>query len=145
MGYGVMRADLAKQVTLLMTNSNSCTASFTQIAGVEALSGPQDSVHVMREEFRRRRAVIVEGLNRIPGFTLPPAARSLLRFPQYPANRQIVARAGRCTAQRSRRGLPLGNGFRRLGRGVSALLIREFRGESQKALERIGGWAKENL
>ena len=44
MGYGVMRADLAKQITLLMTNSNSCTASFTQIAGVEALRGPQDSV-----------------------------------------------------------------------------------------------------
>jgi aspartate/methionine/tyrosine aminotransferase len=68
MGYGVMRADLAKQITLLMTNSNSCTASFTQIAGVEALRGPQDSVAVMREEFRRRRAVIVNGLNRIPGF-----------------------------------------------------------------------------
>ena len=67
MGYGVMRADLAKQITLLMTNSNSCTASFTQIAGVEALRGPQDSVDKMREEFRRRRAVIVDGLNRIPG------------------------------------------------------------------------------
>src|SRR5262249_38623255 len=68
MGYGVMRADLARQITLMMTNSNSCTASFTQIAGVEALRGPQDSVATIREEFRRRRAVIVDGLNRIPGF-----------------------------------------------------------------------------
>src|SRR5207247_6309072 len=44
MGYGVMRADLAAHVARLMTNSSSCTASFTQIAGVEALRGPQDSV-----------------------------------------------------------------------------------------------------
>ena len=44
MGYGVMRADLATHVARLMTNSNSCTASFTQVAGIEALRGPQDSV-----------------------------------------------------------------------------------------------------
>src|SRR5712664_1970271 len=55
MGYGVMRPDLAAQVTRLMTNSNSCTASFTQVAGVEALEGDQASVEKMRVEFQRRR------------------------------------------------------------------------------------------
>src|SRR5437868_12543068 len=55
MGYGVMRADLAAHVARLMTNSNSCTASFTQMAGVEALRGPQESVDNMCAEFKRRR------------------------------------------------------------------------------------------
>ena len=47
MGYGVMRTDLAQQIARLMTNSNSCTASFTQKAGIEAIRGPQDSVAAM--------------------------------------------------------------------------------------------------
>src|SRR5438477_9102137 len=55
MGYGVMRADLATHISRLVTNSNSCTASFTQVAGVEALRGPQDSVEKMCAELRERR------------------------------------------------------------------------------------------
>src|SRR6266516_806720 len=69
MGYGVMRADLASQIARLMTNSNSCTASFTQVAGIEALRGDQSSVEHMREEFQRRRDVFVTGLNKIQGFS----------------------------------------------------------------------------
>src|SRR3954467_2811854 len=69
MGYGVMRSDLAAHISRLMTNSNSCTASFTQIAGVEALRGPQDSVTKMCAEFKKRRDVMVAGLNEIKGFS----------------------------------------------------------------------------
>src|SRR5262249_50961511 len=65
MGYGVMRADLAAHISRLMTNSNSCTASFTQVAGIEALRGPQDVVDTMRAEFQKRRDVMVAGLNKI--------------------------------------------------------------------------------
>src|SRR5690349_14226910 len=65
MGYGVMRVDLAWQIARLMTNSNSCTASFTQVAGVEALRGDQSSVEQMRAEFQKRSEVLVAGLNRI--------------------------------------------------------------------------------
>jgi aspartate/methionine/tyrosine aminotransferase len=67
LGYGVMPEELAASVARLATNCNSCTATFTQIAGVEALSGPQDSVDEMVEEFSRRRELVVEGLNRIHG------------------------------------------------------------------------------
>jgi aspartate/methionine/tyrosine aminotransferase len=67
LGFGVMPEELAVHVTRLMTNSNSCTATFTQWAGIEALRGPQDSVRVMVEEFERRRDVIVPGLNAIEG------------------------------------------------------------------------------
>ena len=66
LGYGVMNREIAERVTKLMTNSNSCTATFTQIAGIEAINGPQDAVDRMVAEFKRRRDVIVEGLNKIP-------------------------------------------------------------------------------
>jgi len=67
MGYGVVPANLAPSIVKLMVNSNSCTASFTQRAGVAAITGPQDEVERMRAEFRRRRDAIVAALNAIPG------------------------------------------------------------------------------
>jgi len=76
LGYGVMPRLLAAHVTLLMTNSNSCTASFTQWAGVEALHGPQTACDQMVTAFRERRDVLVAGLRQIPGLrcTLPQGA-----------------------------------------------------------------------
>jgi aspartate aminotransferase len=68
MGYGVMPEWLVDAVNKLMVNSNSCTASFTQRAGIAALQGPQDCVDSMVTEFRRRRDAICAGLNEIPGF-----------------------------------------------------------------------------
>jgi aspartate aminotransferase len=68
MGYGVMPVWLVEAVNKLMVNSNSCTASFTQRAGIAALKGPQDAVDQMVAELRRRRDALVAGLNRIPGF-----------------------------------------------------------------------------
>lgn len=65
LGYGVMPTELAEQVAKLQTNCNSCTASFTQIAGIEALRGPQDDAKKMVAEFSKRREVIVKGLNDI--------------------------------------------------------------------------------
>ena len=69
-GYGVMRADLAAHITRLMTNSNSCTASFTQRAALAALAGDQSAVDGMRLEFERRSRAFVAGLNRIRGFSV---------------------------------------------------------------------------
>jgi aspartate/methionine/tyrosine aminotransferase len=67
LGYGVMPAPLAERVELLLTHSIGCTASFTQIAGLEAIQGPQDLVETVVAEYRRRRDVLVEGLNQLPG------------------------------------------------------------------------------
>ncbi len=67
LGFGIMEKELAKHVARLMTNSNSCTATFVQKAGEVALAGPQTEVHAMVAEFRRRRDVIVQGLNGLPG------------------------------------------------------------------------------
>jgi aspartate/methionine/tyrosine aminotransferase len=81
LGYGVMPRWLADAVTQLMVNSNSCTASFTQRAGLAALAGPQDSVTAMVQEFRRRRDAMVEGLNDIPGFRCLMPAGAFYAFP----------------------------------------------------------------
>ena len=67
LGYGVMPVELAGHITRLMTNSNSCTASFTQSAGIEALKGPQEDSLKMVAAFKERRDVIVPGLSAIPG------------------------------------------------------------------------------
>jgi aspartate/methionine/tyrosine aminotransferase len=71
MGYGVMPKWLVDAVSKLMVNSNSCTASFTQRAGLAAITGPQDCVTQMVAEFRRRRDAICAGLNAVPGFHCP--------------------------------------------------------------------------
>jgi aspartate/methionine/tyrosine aminotransferase len=81
LGYGVMRKDIAEKITQLMVNSNSCTCAFVQMAGVEALKGPQDSVEKMVAEFRKRREVIVEGLNNIKGITCKKPKGAFYVFP----------------------------------------------------------------
>jgi aspartate/methionine/tyrosine aminotransferase len=81
LGYGVMPSWLVPAVNKLMVNSNSCTASFTQIAGIEALRGPQDDVDRMVAEFRRRRDAFVAGLNTIPGFRCPMPEGAFYAFP----------------------------------------------------------------
>lgn len=81
LGYGVMPHWLADAVNLLTVNSNSCTASFTQRAGIAALEGPQDCVSAMVTEFRRRRDVMVRGLNQIPGIRCSLPAGAFYAFP----------------------------------------------------------------
>jgi aspartate aminotransferase len=81
LGYGVMPPWLVDAVDKLMVNSNSCTASFTQRAGLAALQGPQDAVDAMVAEFRRRRDAIVKGLNEIPGFSCMVPAGAFYVFP----------------------------------------------------------------
>src|ERR1035438_3374876 len=80
MGYGVTPAWLVEAVTKLMVNSNSCTASFTQRAGIAALNGPQDCVSAMVAEFRRRRDAICAGLNQVPGFRCPVPGGAFYAF-----------------------------------------------------------------
>jgi aspartate/methionine/tyrosine aminotransferase len=81
LGYGVMPVPLAEAVARLMINSASCTASFTQRAGLAALTGPQDAVRTMVAELKRRRDAIVAGLNQIPGFRCSTPAGAFYVFP----------------------------------------------------------------
>lgn len=89
LGYGVMPEELAGQVAKLMTNSNSCTASFIQVAGIEAITGPQDESYKMVAAFKERRDIIVKGLNQIPGIhcLLPKGA-----FYVFPNVSEVIRR-----------------------------------------------------
>ena len=81
LGYGIAPTELADKITQLTINSNSCTATFTQFAGIEALKGPQDFVHEMVAEFRQRRNAIVDGLNAIEGVSCIKPLGAFYVFP----------------------------------------------------------------
>jgi aspartate/methionine/tyrosine aminotransferase len=80
-GYGIMPVTLANYLAQIEININSCTASFIQRAGIEALKGPQDECEKMTAEFKRRRDVIVDGLNQIKGITCKKPSGAFYVFP----------------------------------------------------------------
>ncbi len=92
LGYGIMPLELAPHITRLVTNSVSCTATFVQRAGIAALEGPMDDVQGMVEEFRRRRQVIVDGLNAIPRLRCTMPRGAFYAFP-YVGNVGMDCRA----------------------------------------------------
>jgi aspartate/methionine/tyrosine aminotransferase len=136
---------LAQQITLLMTNSNSCTASFTQIAGVEALRGPQDSVSVIREEFRRRRKVIVDGLNRIPGFHCRQPHGAFYVFPNIRQTGKSSRELADALLIDAGVACLWGTAFGAWGEGYLRFSFANSVENIQKAVERIETWIKKNL
>jgi len=81
LGFAVMPEPLAEKMNLLLTHIVGCTATFTQMAGLEAVRGPQDAVEAVVAEFRRRRDAIVAGLNAIPGVRCPTPRGAFYAFP----------------------------------------------------------------
>jgi aspartate/methionine/tyrosine aminotransferase len=87
LGYGVMPKWIADAVNLMAVNATSCTASFTQRAGIAALTGPQDAVGVMVSEFKKRRDAMVQALNTVPGFRCSVPAGAFYAFPNVAGTR----------------------------------------------------------
>jgi len=145
MGYGVMRTDLATHIARLMTNSSSCTASFSQIAGIEALCGSQKSVDTMRAEFKKRRDVMVAGLNKIKGFScrLPHGAFYVfpnIRVTGWPSKKladALLDDAGVAALS--------GTAFGEFGEGYLRFSVANSIENIEKALDRVAAWAKKNL
>ncbi len=81
LGYGIMPVELGKRIDLLLTHSVGRTAHFTQLAGLEAITGPQDSVLAMVHEYEARRDLIVDGLRSIPGITCRRPQGAFYVFP----------------------------------------------------------------
>ena len=142
MGYGVMRADLAAQVSLLMTNSNSCTASFTQLAGVEALRGDQSSVDQMRNEFRARAQMFVAGLNRIQGFSCRMPKGAFYAFPNSTGTRRNSKELSEILLDEAGVACLSGTAFGRFGEGYLRFSVANSMENLAKALERISTWVK---
>ncbi len=145
MGYGVMRPDLAAHMTRLMTNSNSCTASFTQMAGIEALRGDQTSVDLMCSEFKRRRDVFVAGLNKIKGFSCRMPKGAFYVFPNItktgwkskPLADALLEQAGVAALS--------GTAFGEFGEGYLRFSVANSLENLQQALDRIDQWATKTL
>jgi aspartate/methionine/tyrosine aminotransferase len=145
MGYGVMRPDLAAQITRLMTNSNSCTASFTQIAGVEALRGDQSSVDHMRDEFKRRRDVFVAGLNKIKGFSCRLPKGAFYVFPNITKTGWKSKKLADALLDDAGIAGLSGTAFGAYGEGYLRFSVANSLENLNKALERIDSWTKKNL
>jgi aspartate/methionine/tyrosine aminotransferase len=144
LGYGVMRADLARQVALLMTNSNSCTASFTQMAGVEALRGAQSSVDAMLERFRERREVIVDGLNGIPGFNCLKPRGAFYAFPNIKETGMSSTELADALLNEAGVACLSGTAFGRQGEGYLRFSFANSVENLRKALDRIDTWIRKH-
>jgi aspartate aminotransferase len=145
MGYGVMRADLATHITRLMTNSNSCTASFTQMAGVEALRGNQSSVDRMRDEFQRRRDVFVAGLNKIKGFSCRMPKGAFYVFPNITKTGWKSKALADALLDQAGVAALSGTSFGDFGEGYLRFSIANSLENLQEALGRLDHWTKKNL
>ena len=137
LGYGVMPEGLADHVTRLMVNSNSCTASFTQLAGIAALQGDQTPVAKMVAEFRRRRDLIVEGLNRLPGVSCRSPRGAFYVFPNVTALRRPSAEVAEALLKEAGVAALGGTAFGQYGEGYLRLSYANSEANLQKALERM--------
>jgi len=145
MGYGVMRPDLATHITRLMTNSNSCTASFTQVAGIEAIRGDQSSVDRMRAEFQRRRDVFVAGLNRIKGFSCRMPKGAFYVFPNVTRTGWKSKKLADALLEEAGVACLSGTAFGDFGEGYLRFSVANSLENLNKALERIDQWTTRNL
>ena len=145
MGYGVMRADLATHISRLMTNSNSCTASFTQVAGIEALRGSQDVVDAMRAKFEKRRDVMVAGLNKIKGFSCRVPHGAFYVFPNITKTGWPSKKLADALLDDTGVAALSGTAFGDFGEGYLRFSVANSIENIEKALDRIDAWTKKNL
>lgn len=144
LGYAVMPDELAKKVALLITHSVGCTASFTQIAGTEALNGDQEQVEKCKAIYKKRRDVLVQGLNDIPGVTCRMPKGAFYVFPNIksfgkPANdlaEYLLQEAGVCVLPGTSFGA-MGEGYIRLIYATSIQTIEQSLEKMRAALARL--------
>jgi aspartate aminotransferase len=135
MGYGVMPIPLAEHVTRLMVNSNSCTASFTQWAGIAALQGDQMPVRQMVGEFKRRRDLIVAGLNALPGVTCRTPKGAFYVFPNIKALKRPSSEVAEAILKEGGVAVLGGTAFGQYGEGYLRLSYANSEANIRKALD----------
>ena len=140
LGYGIMPAPMAQVVAKLQTNSTSCTATFSQMAALDALRGDQSSVERMVAEFRRRRDAIVEGLRQVRGFSCVRPQGAFYVFPNITrtgfssrtiADRLLDEAGVACLS---------GTAFGEFGEGHLRFSYATSMENIEEALRRIKGW-----
>jgi aspartate/methionine/tyrosine aminotransferase len=149
LGYGAGPKWLIDAMAKLSTNDHSCTASFAQMAAIEALTGPQDSVKTMLAEFKRRRDVIVKGLGELPGFSCASPKAAFYVFPNIKKTgldsktlaEALLNDAGVACLPGTAFGA-LGEGYLRFSYANSVENIRKALGAMKKTLPELVGGAK---
>jgi aspartate aminotransferase len=137
LGYGIVPKPLVEKIVRLMINSNSCTCSFTQMAGIEALKGSQEFVEQMVAEFKRRRDAVVEGLNAIAPITCLKPKGAFYVFPnvkQIPLSCEALADY---FLEKAGVALVAGTAFGKFGDGYLRISYANSLENIQEALERI--------
>src|ERR1700680_4896247 len=139
-----MRTDLATQISRLVTNATSCTASFTQMAGIEALRGDQSSVDKMSAEFKRRRDVFVAGLNKIKGFSCRVPKGAFYAFPNITKTGWTSKKLADALLEQAGVACLSGTAFGAYGEGYLRFSVANSLANLQQALERIEQWTAEH-
>jgi aspartate aminotransferase len=137
LGFGIMPASLARVMDLLLTHSVGCTATFTQFAGLEAVLAPQDRVDAVVAEFRRRRDLIVTGLNDIPGIRCPMPRGAFYAFPNVQAFGQSSGELADYLLKEGGVAVLPGTAFGRNGEGYLRLSYANSTENIGKALQQI--------
>lgn len=137
LGYGIMPEALAERVGLLLTHSIGCTASFTQVAGIEALHGPQDQVAEVVSEYERRRNMLVAGLNTIPGWRCRMPQGAFYVFPNIAATGKSSAWWEDFLLNQAGVGVLSGAAFGAHGEGYLRLCFADSMENLREAVDRI--------
>jgi aspartate aminotransferase len=137
LGFGIMPQNLAQKMELLLTHSVGCSATFTQYAGLEAITGPQDDVEAVVAEFRRRRDLIVDGLNAIPGVQCPTPQGAFYAFPNVSSFGRSSAELADYLLDEAGVAVLPGTAFGQNGEGYLRLSYANSMENIERALERI--------
>ncbi len=139
-GYGVLPEPLVEPVSRLITNSVSCTAAFGQVAAMTALRAPQDSVREMVAEFAKRRVLLVDGLNRLPGVSCPMPGGAFYAFPNVAGTGMTSAEFERGALDEAGVSLLAGTSFGAYGEGYARISFANSQANIREALDRLARW-----
>jgi aspartate aminotransferase len=137
LGFGLMPEALAARMELLLTHSVGCTATFTQLAGLEAILGPQGPVEAVVTEFRQRRDLVVNGLNAIPGVRCPLPRGAFYAVPNVGSYGRPSAELADYLLQEAGVAVLPGTAFGRNGEGYLRLSYANSMENIRRALERM--------
>jgi aspartate/methionine/tyrosine aminotransferase len=138
LGYGIMPEPLAEKIHLMLVHSVGCTAHFTQFAGIEALTGPQDVVDMMVAEYQARRDALVAGLNAIPGVSCRTPQGAFYVFPNVRSFRRPAAELADLLLDEAGVALLPGTAFGQYGEGYLRLCYANSLENIQRAVARMG-------
>ena len=137
LGYGIMPKELAQVVQLLLTHSVGCTAQFVQVAGIAALTGPQEQVQAAVDEYQKRRDAIVDGLNSIPGVSCQRPQGAFYVFPNVKAFGIPSSELADLILEKANVAVLPGSSFGKYGEGYLRLTYSNSIENIRRAVEQI--------